>query len=60
MVFDNTQAKLTKFSGMLGEDEKNNPKKKLFNKFKQRSSKLINGFPQDLVKHVDHVGFLFV
>ena len=48
--FDNTPKKSTKFSRMLGEDEKMICEKFCFQIFKQRSSKLKKGYSQDLVK----------
>ena len=45
------------FLGMLGEDAKNDPRKKLVKKIKQRSRKLKKGFSQVLVKQT--VGGLY-
>ena len=50
MVYANTQTKSTKFSGTLGKDEKNDLRKILLKKFKERPSKLENGYSQDLAK----------
>ena len=48
--FANTQKKSTKFSRMLGEDEKMIPRKILLKNFKERPSKLEKGYSHDLVK----------
>ena len=53
--FRNTQHNCTKFSGMLGGDKKNDPRKILLKKFEERPSKLVKlklvkGYSQDLVK----------
>ena len=49
--------KSTKFSGMLGEDERMIPEKKLLKNLKQRPSKFKKGYSQDLVKQTVIITF---
>ena len=47
---------VNKFSGMLGEDGKKDPRKVLLKNFKERPSKLEKSYSQDLVKQTVGLG----